>query len=599
MTILPSSSRPRSRIWAGCLLLAVVAGAVAAGPAAVAAPTAAGARTQLAAGAVGTPSGPGHLVGGGARHEHGSQPRPDRVQLRRRQGRLPNSGSRGDRRDRSAQSAAFSVDYNAMRAGPALRVRSSCRGFQPEIRPTSAPGPVSRAAPSSCRRLSPVRRPSSVAFYAQGAPGCPPRRATTPARGAAFTVSARRPRARTLENNRVAVPLEVRVPGPLEAGSRSSPSPPASTTRSTRSGPAPRRFSTPSPIPGTSGSAGPRGQNYRPLRQLRPPSRPAADGPARPSVRVTANVSGLFPDGPMTAHVDVESGWPKGTIPAANAALAANANALLFAFPWSLIGLILLLVAIGVGILFDLRWRRRLRRAELASVAARARRDTEQRLLGGRAAANGHSANGDKCQAVGGSHGRQGRGHVPGTVRGGGPRARHRTAVGRRPRAQPRNGAYNSKPPAHPSRPPGGSMTAVSVRTPPAQPTPAPPAARPEGGAAGGGTGLPPPPPGNRRRSPVTPGQLVTRTFGASLLILAVTALGFVAWVGLSPPYITTRRSSTPMTRCGPSWPWNGTERGPPNNSAQLVPMGTPVAASTSGDTAAHRDLAGHHRSGA
>ena len=55
---------------------------------------------------------------------------------------------------------------------------------------------------------------------------------------------------------------------------------------------------------------------------------------------------------------------------------------------------ILLLVAIGVGIWFYLRWRRRLRRAELASVAARASRDTEQRLLGGRAAANGHAVNG-------------------------------------------------------------------------------------------------------------------------------------------------------------------------------------------------------------
>ena len=35
------------------------------------------------------------------------------------------------------------------------------------------------------------------------------------------------------------------------------------------------------------------------------------------SVRVTASLSGLFPAGPMTAHVDVTPGWPKGTIPLA------------------------------------------------------------------------------------------------------------------------------------------------------------------------------------------------------------------------------------------------------------------------------------------
>jgi hypothetical protein len=60
----------------------------------------------------------------------------------------------------------------------------------------------------------------------------------------------------------------------------------------------------------------------------------------------------------------------------------ATGTASLFAMPWSLLGLVLLLVAIGVGIWFYLRWRRRLRRAELAAVAARASRDTERRLTG-------------------------------------------------------------------------------------------------------------------------------------------------------------------------------------------------------------------------
>ncbi len=163
------------------------------------------------------------------------------------------------------------------------------------------------------------------------------------------------------------------------------------------------------------------------------------------SVRVTANVSGLFPAGPMTAHVDVESGWPKGTIPLAQSASEATGSAPLFAFPWSLLGLILLLVAIGVGIWFYLRWRRRLRRAELASVAARASRDTERRLLGGRAAANGHSANGHSVNGDGAKPRRQRRPRPrrprPAPRRRRRRRARHRTAVGRPPRARPSNGA--------------------------------------------------------------------------------------------------------------------------------------------------------------
>jgi hypothetical protein len=110
------------------------------------------------------------------------------------------------------------------------------------------------------------------------------------------------------------------------------------------------------------------------------------------SVRVSASLPGLFPAGPMTAHVAVTAGWPKGTIPLTKAAPAAASSAPLFAFPWSLLGLILLLAAIGVGVWFFLRWRRRLRRAELTAVAVQVRRDTEQRLLG--AAANGHLANG-------------------------------------------------------------------------------------------------------------------------------------------------------------------------------------------------------------
>jgi hypothetical protein len=113
------------------------------------------------------------------------------------------------------------------------------------------------------------------------------------------------------------------------------------------------------------------------------------------SIRVTAVAAGFFPAGPMTAHVAVNSSYPPDSIPLTQAVPTALGTASLFAFPWSLLVLLLLIVAIGLGIGFYFRWRGRVRRAELAAVAARARRDTEQRLLGGRAAANGHSANGN------------------------------------------------------------------------------------------------------------------------------------------------------------------------------------------------------------
>ena len=108
------------------------------------------------------------------------------------------------------------------------------------------------------------------------------------------------------------------------------------------------------------------------------------------SIRITAHAAGLFPFGPMTAKVTVTPAWVPNTPPLSQIAAVASDSASLFAMPWSLLGLILLLVAIGAGAWYYRRWRRRLRKAELAAVAARARRDTEQRLIGKKAAANGH-----------------------------------------------------------------------------------------------------------------------------------------------------------------------------------------------------------------
>ena len=121
------------------------------------------------------------------------------------------------------------------------------------------------------------------------------------------------------------------------------------------------------------------------------------------SVRVVVAVPGLYPAGPMTADVAITSGWPPRTIPVAETTPVANSTASLFAVPWSLIGLILLLAAIGVGVWWVLRWRRRLHRAEVASVAARARRDTERRLLGSKSAPANSSGRRPRPEAVTGA----------------------------------------------------------------------------------------------------------------------------------------------------------------------------------------------------
>jgi hypothetical protein len=99
------------------------------------------------------------------------------------------------------------------------------------------------------------------------------------------------------------------------------------------------------------------------------------------SVRVSVSVPGLYPDGPLSAHVTVTPAWPPRSLPIAEQAPIAKGSASLFATPWSLVEFILLLVAIGVGVRYFLRWRRREHQAEVAAAAAKASRDTERRLL--------------------------------------------------------------------------------------------------------------------------------------------------------------------------------------------------------------------------
>jgi hypothetical protein len=390
MRIFPPPSRARGRIWAGCLLLAGITGAMATGPAAIAAPTAATIGTQLAASAAGTPSG---QVTWSVQPATAKGPDPSRVDFS--YGVVAAGSLIQDHVEivnRSSESAAFSVygtDATGTSPQGALLLLGSSQKSTDIGSWASFPGGAKQLS-----TIIPGSKAIIVAFTVNV-----PRQATpgdhTGAVVAAVGVTRKNAAGENVvENYRIAVPIELRVPGPLRAGLQ---------VKSISTG-----FSDPvNPFGTGSAAVSYTMTNTGNVRQSAASAvsvtglfgQAATVHPAKlptilpgDSVRVTVSVPGLFPAGPMTANVDVTAGWPTGTIPLAHAAPAVTGSASLFAFPWSLLGLILLLVAIGVGIWYYYRWRGRIRRAELAAVAARASRDTERRLLGGQAAANGHSA---------------------------------------------------------------------------------------------------------------------------------------------------------------------------------------------------------------
>jgi LPXTG-site transpeptidase (sortase) family protein len=119
----------------------------------------------------------------------------------------------------------------------------------------------------------------------------------------------------------------------------------------------------------------------------------------------------------------------------------------------------------------------------------------------------------------------------------------------------------------------------TAVREPAAGPVAPPPPSAAVGDAAGG-AGAPPPPRSYRRRQPVAPGQLVSRALGTSLLILAVTALGFVAWVGLFSHLHYDKAQLNAYNALRVELATGTAPNGPtvPNHPDQLLPPGAPVA---------------------
>lgn len=192
-----------------------------------------------------------------------------------------------------------------------------------------------------------------------------------------------------VEYQRIAVPIELRVAGPLQAGLR---------VESISTG-----FHSPlNPFADGSATVSYTVQNIGNVRltgtqvvsvtgpfgissKLGPKNLPTLL--PGDSIRFTAQLGGLYPLGSMTARIGLSGGAPPGAPQLATPVRYATGSASLFAVPWSLFGFIILVVGAGYGAWRTLRWRRRRLRAKLSAAADSARRETERRLLGSKDAA--------------------------------------------------------------------------------------------------------------------------------------------------------------------------------------------------------------------
>jgi hypothetical protein len=99
------------------------------------------------------------------------------------------------------------------------------------------------------------------------------------------------------------------------------------------------------------------------------------------SVEFTTTVHGLYPAGPLTAHVRVSPGAPPGAAALATPLAMVTGTASLFAVPWAVLVVLILLVGGAVGLWQLLRYRQRRLQQTMSAVAENVRRETERRLL--------------------------------------------------------------------------------------------------------------------------------------------------------------------------------------------------------------------------
>jgi len=184
------------------------------------------------------------------------------------------------------------------------------------------------------------------------------------------------------EEHRIGVPMYLRVTGPLtlglrvegvSVGARSTFSPVGSSatsvTYTVRNTGNVRLAGT--ALASVSGLFGSRSTGSKPLPTVLPGD----------SVRITVMPGSLYPFGSITAHVRVAPNAPRGGIPLAAPLAAVTGSASLFAVPWALLVLIILVAGLIVGLWQFLRWRQRRLGETLVAVADHARKETEHRLL--------------------------------------------------------------------------------------------------------------------------------------------------------------------------------------------------------------------------
>jgi hypothetical protein len=98
------------------------------------------------------------------------------------------------------------------------------------------------------------------------------------------------------------------------------------------------------------------------------------------SVRVTTTVGGLYPAGSFATKVTVTPRWPALSPQTSLTLATVTGSASFFAVPWALVVLIVLLAGLGYGAWRVLRWRVRQRAADMAAVAEAARKDAERQM---------------------------------------------------------------------------------------------------------------------------------------------------------------------------------------------------------------------------
>ena len=194
--------------------------------------------------------------------------------------------------------------------------------------------------------------------------------------------------------SRIVLPVEIRVTGPLTAGLQIQS---VSTSFSTPLNPFATANASVSYTVANVGNTRLSGQQVLKVSGLFGSTTIKPDLPMvlpGDSIRVTQSVPGLYPLGPFTARITVAPTWPPSS-PSANVKLVTvTSSASFFGVPWSPIVIILLLAGLGYGTFRYLRWRVRARAADMAAVAAEARRDAERHLSGKTAAASAANASG-------------------------------------------------------------------------------------------------------------------------------------------------------------------------------------------------------------